>query len=285
MSFQAMIYNVMLSCPSDIKDEKDIVQKVLRKYNNLHSEKNKIVLLPIMWESDSIPIQGDHPQNIINKTVLNKSDLLIAIFWTRLGTPTNKALSGSVEEIEKHISLGKPTLLYLSKSHIDLKIFDNEQYSKLLQFIKNNKDKGLYQEYENLHDFEESLYNNIVHLINSNDYFTKINNENKLLHINNSENNKNDNIITKLTDESKYLLKEASLGDGTIIYIVYAQGIAIRVKNETFQPENVREKAKYDEAIKLLQSLKLIESQGDEGIKYTMTAEGFRIADKLHELN
>jgi hypothetical protein len=31
---------------------------------------------------------GDEPQKIINKRILKDADLLVGIFWTRLGTPT-----------------------------------------------------------------------------------------------------------------------------------------------------------------------------------------------------
>jgi hypothetical protein len=49
---------------------------------------------------------------VINRQVLADCDLLVAIFWTRIGSPTGSALSGTVEEIEKHLKAEKPAMLY-----------------------------------------------------------------------------------------------------------------------------------------------------------------------------
>lgn len=59
------------------------------------------------------PAHARRPQEIINKQVLRNCDLLIAVFWTRLGTPTGGSTSGTVEEIREHIATGKPAMIYL----------------------------------------------------------------------------------------------------------------------------------------------------------------------------
>ena len=56
-------------------------------------------LLPLKWEDDAAPYMGRHPQTTINKQMCDKSDLLIALFKTKLGTPTEQFESGTVEEI------------------------------------------------------------------------------------------------------------------------------------------------------------------------------------------
>jgi len=57
---------------------------------------------------------GDRPQAILNKQLGEISNILIGIFWTRLGTHTGQAESGTVEEIEEFMKAGKPVLLYFS---------------------------------------------------------------------------------------------------------------------------------------------------------------------------
>jgi hypothetical protein len=42
---------------------------------------------------------GAPPQTIINQQVLDKFDLLVGVFWTRVGTSTENHLSGTIEEI------------------------------------------------------------------------------------------------------------------------------------------------------------------------------------------
>ena len=62
------------------------------------------MLEPVGWETHSVPELGDRPQAIINRQILRESDLLIAVFWTRIGTATGAHPSGTVEEIEEHLA-------------------------------------------------------------------------------------------------------------------------------------------------------------------------------------
>ena len=52
--FQANVYKIMIGAPSDITEEIGIIQKVLHDWKTLHSEKQKIVLLPLHWSRDAI---------------------------------------------------------------------------------------------------------------------------------------------------------------------------------------------------------------------------------------
>jgi hypothetical protein len=137
MPYFATVFRVMIASPSDVEQERAIARKVIHKWNDLHSEEKEIVLLPIGWETHSHPESGDRPQSILNKQILENADLLIGIFWTRIGTPTDEAESGTIEEIEKHIKVDKPAMLYFSNKAIDPNKIDNEQYEKVKAFKKN----------------------------------------------------------------------------------------------------------------------------------------------------
>src|SRR5260370_5649567 len=110
MPFPAIAYRVMTASPGDVQPERKIVRDVIYEWNAIHSAKTGVILLPTGWETHSIPLMGDRPQALINEQVLVHSDLLVAIFWTRIGTPTGAAPSGTLEEIEEHLAAGKPTL-------------------------------------------------------------------------------------------------------------------------------------------------------------------------------
>jgi hypothetical protein len=77
------------------------------------------------------PEMGDSAQSIINRTVLQECDLLVGIFWTRIGTPTEEYASGTVEEIERHIDSGKPAMLYFSSAPVMPDSVDPDQYRSL----------------------------------------------------------------------------------------------------------------------------------------------------------
>ncbi len=116
MSYSASTFNVMIASPGDVASERAIVRDVVYEWNAVNAASRKVVLLPVGWETHSSPEMGATAQTIINRQVLSKCDLLVGVFWTRIGTATEHHLSGTVEEIEGHISAGKPAMLYFSRS-------------------------------------------------------------------------------------------------------------------------------------------------------------------------
>ncbi len=134
MSYSSTTFNVMIASPGDVASERTIVRDVIYEWNAVHSNTRKIVLLPIGWESHSSPEMGGTPQSIINNQVLGKCDLMIGVFWTRIGTATDSFVSGTVEEIERHIQTGKPAMLYFSSQPVAMDTVDLEQIAKLKVF-------------------------------------------------------------------------------------------------------------------------------------------------------
>ena len=148
MSYNSIVYNVMIASPGDVASERSIIRDVVYEWNAVNSNSRKIVLLPIGWESHSSPEMGSSPQAIINNQILDKCDLLIGVFWTRIGTATDEYVSGTVEEIERHIESGRPAMLYFSSQPVALDTVDLEQISKLKVFKDNCRSKGLCESYD-----------------------------------------------------------------------------------------------------------------------------------------
>jgi hypothetical protein len=110
-----------------------------------------------MWERDSFPELGNRPQAILNKQIVTASDILVAAFWTRLGTPTGKADSGTLEEIQEFRTSGKPILLYFSSQPVRPDSVDLVQYEKLKLFREQMLKDGLFNTYDDLIDFRDML--------------------------------------------------------------------------------------------------------------------------------
>ena len=55
MAYQATVYNVMIASPSDILEEREVIRQVIDRWNTIHSENQKVVLLPVAWETHAIP--------------------------------------------------------------------------------------------------------------------------------------------------------------------------------------------------------------------------------------
>ena len=118
MAYDAKVVEIMIACPSDVAAERDIVRDVIAAWNAIHARDRTVVLLPVSWDTHSSPELAGRPQQMINERLLANVDILIGIFWTRVGTPTGKAISGSVEEIEGHHKKGKPVMLYFSSAPV-----------------------------------------------------------------------------------------------------------------------------------------------------------------------
>jgi hypothetical protein len=143
MAYDATVVDVMIASPSDVTTERRVIREVLDEWNIVNARERKLVVLPVSWESHAAPLMGDRPQAIINRQVLEHADLLIAVFWTRLGSPTGKADSGTVEEIEEHIAAGKPAMIYFSDQPVHPSSVDAAQYEALLKFRKSCEERGL----------------------------------------------------------------------------------------------------------------------------------------------
>ena len=147
MTFQAEVVRVLIASPGDTGQARVLLRDVLQEWNSLHAEDSKVMLLPVMWERDATPEMGDRPQGIINKQLVDASDVLIGIFWTRLGTPTSEAESGTAEEIERFIRAGKPVLIYFSQEPVVPDSVDADEYKRLNTFRESLKARGLFDGY------------------------------------------------------------------------------------------------------------------------------------------
>jgi len=278
MSYTAETFNVMIASPGDVASERTIVRDVIYEWNAVNSNARKIVLLPIGWESHSSPEMGASPQAIINKQILGKCDLLIGVFWTRIGTPTDEYASGTVEELEKHIQSGKPAMLYFSSQPVAMDTVDLDQAAAVKKFKTDCQRRGLYESYDSLSDFRTNLYRHLQLKVNEHPLFNNVENigVGEILESNTS--------IPKLSGEARILLKEASLDShGTIIHVDYMEGTDVQTngKNLIAEKSDRREVAKWEQAIAELTHEGLIVGQGYKGEIYQVTNLGYQIADMI----
>lgn len=168
MSFIARVYKIMIGAPSDIKEEMQIAKEVIHEWNYINTERNHKVLLPLHWSISTYPSSGKHPQKLINEQIVDKSDLLICIFGSRLGSPTDTDISGSVEEINEHLKAGKDVMIFFRRNLNISSINDLQQTTKLLEFKENIKGKVLFEEYNDEKEFKPLLTNKLQLFLNDN---------------------------------------------------------------------------------------------------------------------
>lgn len=167
MAFQAVVYKVLIASPGDVVAERKALPEVVYFWNATHSEDFGVILMPVMWETHSTPEMGDRPQAILNKQIVASCDLLVGAFWTRIGTHTGAAESGTVEEIEEMKKAGKPVMLYFSSVPVVPDSVDHEQYKKLIDFKIKCQDQGLIDKYDSISELREKLFRHLTSKVRS----------------------------------------------------------------------------------------------------------------------
>ena len=154
------VLNVFLASPSDVKEEREIVEKVVEEINKMRSIDWYIKLL--RWENTR-PGHG-RPQEIINKRDVDQADLFIGLLWRKWGQPTGEYSSGFEEEYfrakERREETGSPEIWLLFKK---LQQEARDDPGKELQRVLNFKEEQersnevLYKKFANQGDLEKKI--------------------------------------------------------------------------------------------------------------------------------
>ena len=83
---------VVIASPSDVKEEREALDKVIERVNRNTAEGLDLVLKAVRWETDSYPgFHMDGPQGQIDLIIkIEDCDILICIFWKRFGSTYKK---------------------------------------------------------------------------------------------------------------------------------------------------------------------------------------------------
>ena len=154
-------YDILISCPGDIKDEIEVISEVFETFNNSIGKMNSLTLNPIDWKRNSYPESGKKPQQLLNDQIVKKSDAVIALMWKRFGSKTDKYNSGTEEEIQIMLDDNKQVFMFFSNIHFSPMDVDTDQLSKVKEFKGNYGKNGIYQEYSNVEEFRQKLFNGL----------------------------------------------------------------------------------------------------------------------------
>lgn len=169
MAFEGKVFRILIASPGDVGDERNVIPEIINEWNAINAFNTKFILMPVKWETHSAPLLGDRPQGIINDQIVKDCDMLVGVFWTRIGTNTGIAISGTAEEIEQFVEMDKPVMLYFSQSPIDPEKIEIDQFSTLKTFKEKMRLKGLTESYAGIPDFKQKFSRqlgiNINHII------------------------------------------------------------------------------------------------------------------------
>ena len=77
---------VLIASPTDTAEERAAVRNSLVDWNIQRGRREKVAVLPWLWERSAVPIMGGRPQAFINRQAVDQSDVVVAFFDARLGS-------------------------------------------------------------------------------------------------------------------------------------------------------------------------------------------------------
>lgn len=162
MSHLATVFHIMIASPADVPEARDAVHTALTRWNEANTATRNVVLVPLRWETTAVPMLGNHPQALINQQLVEKADIVFALFGSRLGSATPSAVSGTVEEIEEAQGAGKPVHLYFSTAPHPYGV-DPSQLQSLQDFKSELQSRGLYGTFFSAEELSAHVWQAIEH--------------------------------------------------------------------------------------------------------------------------
>jgi hypothetical protein len=162
MPLKTQTFRVLIASPSDMPEERDAAVSAISDWNDLHAADELVVLLPVRWETHATPESNTRPQAAINGQLVQSCDALIGMFWTKLGSVTGVASSGTVEEIDQFVAARKPALLYFSARPIDPSKINLTEQRKLRAFKAATQQNALTGTFDSPADLHKKLLKDLT---------------------------------------------------------------------------------------------------------------------------
>lgn len=163
MARQETILSVFVASPSDVDEERNRLEEVIRELNTAWARELGIRLELVRWETHAYPSFGEDAQAVINDQIPDDYDLFIGLMWYRFGTPTGRAGSGTIEEFQRakkrfdHDPSALQLMIYFKDAPAPIapSKIDYAQLAKISEFRNNLGEEGsLYWPFDSVDDFE-----------------------------------------------------------------------------------------------------------------------------------
>jgi len=140
-----------LAAPSDVTEEHALIADAINEWNVQHGDSAKARVELMNWQTHAHPEAGRRPQALINRQFADRADVVLAIFWRRLG-------SGTVEEIERAGRRRKKVMVYFSERlGTERDPTDSREQARMERFRRRLGRNALYGTYGDVQEFEASV--------------------------------------------------------------------------------------------------------------------------------
>jgi len=90
-----------MASPSDTREERERLEQIVAELNRTWASTLSLEIELVRWETHAYPGFNTDPQATINEEIRDDFEIFIGLLWARVGTPTPRATSGTLEEFER----------------------------------------------------------------------------------------------------------------------------------------------------------------------------------------
>lgn len=161
MAYPTLALHLLISAPGDVPlEDMAVIRKTISQWNLNLGRVVGLTVLPVSWTEHAVAEFGERPQAILNHQIVEESDLAVALFYDRLGTPTGEAESGTAEEIKVLVESGKSVaVLVNSAPRPPLNGTALEERQRLTGYLEELRQSALVFEYGHVGDLVGHLNN------------------------------------------------------------------------------------------------------------------------------
>ncbi len=156
------LLKIFVASPGDLEEERKLLSEVVDEFNSYNSEDGYILEL-VKWETHTRPGFSTDAQSVINHQLNDDYDIFIGLMWSRFGTPTQRADSGTEEEFQRAYEILTSSnrkvevMFYFKDAPISPSRIDLHQLEKVMDFKKSISEDygGFYHTFETPDQFRQ----------------------------------------------------------------------------------------------------------------------------------
>jgi len=164
MARTVTLFKIFVASPSDLKDERTLIEEVIDELNLSTFNNTDIKIELKKWETHANPDIGDYPQQVINRDISDDYDIFIGLLWSKFGTQTRDYGSGTEEEFYNAYSLHKKLpssikiMFYFKQAAIPFEKIDTDSINSIRKFRSKISSEGvLFWDYNTIEEFQKLI--------------------------------------------------------------------------------------------------------------------------------
>lgn len=167
MSRLIRFFDVFVSSPRDVQTERERLVKIASRINAGFLRSHGVVLNLIFWETDVHSSKGTDLQDVVNQQVGDNYDVYLGLIWSRIGSETPRARSGTVEEFDRALHRHKSGeknlrfMFFVRKGGYPDTV-EPRQLNAVQRFRERLSNEGLLaKSYATIEEFEDVAYDHL----------------------------------------------------------------------------------------------------------------------------